>query len=126
MLAADWPIERKKYGRAVLLPVHKITFPIAVLPLSAVQRRKWNADRLLSEGREAEACRIYRQILGEEELAVFTEREHGNMLHNKIATRISFAPARLSQSCRRQPALSERPSSSLINRADYAVRRRAG
>ncbi len=50
--------------------------------MSPVKRRKWNADRLLSEGREAEACRIYRQILGEEELAVFTEREHGNMLHN--------------------------------------------
>ncbi|MDE7300519.1 MAG: hypothetical protein K2N94_17130 [Lachnospiraceae bacterium] len=54
----------------------------AFIEMSPAQRKKWNADRLLSEGREAEAEKIYREILEEEELAVFPEQEHGNLLHN--------------------------------------------
>ena len=54
----------------------------AFIEMGPAQRKKWNADRLLSEGREAEAEKLYREILEEEELAVFPEQEHGNLLHN--------------------------------------------
>lgn len=54
----------------------------AFFEMRPIQRKKWGADQMLLEGRETEAGRLYKEILDSGELAVFTETEHGNMLHN--------------------------------------------
>jgi len=50
--------------------------------LMPIQRRKRNADMLMKKGEYGGAARAYRQILNSNELAVLTDEECGDIMHN--------------------------------------------
>lgn len=54
----------------------------AFYEMSPMERKKWSADRMMKEGKERDAAQIYADLLKTEGIAMLTEKEHGNLLHN--------------------------------------------
>lgn len=81
----------------------------AYCQLSAVERRKKEADRMLGAGREKEAASLYQEILRSEELLELPEKEYGNLLHNLAVIEIrngklGYAPDRFREAYERNHA----------------------